>query len=122
MRMLKIAALAAATFGLALPTLAQQPTGQGMQMCQQIWQQADAQNQGFVTGQEAQRMNQAIQTAQAPSGMGGTGGGAAGGTPGTKTPGMTNGMKGGGAAQRVTREEFMSACQRSPQTFQHLRS
>jgi hypothetical protein len=24
--------------------------------------------------------------------------------------------------QRVTRQEFMSACQRSPQSFQHLRS
>lgn len=119
MRMLKIAALTAASFGLALSAQAQQPGGQGAQMCQQIWQQADAQNQGFVTGQEAQRMNQAIQTAQASPGGGTAGGGAAGGTPGTQAQ---PGTKNGSAAQRVTREEFMAACQRSPQAFQHLRS
>lgn len=111
MRMLKIAALTAASFGLALTAQAQtqqQQPQQAQQMCEQIWEQADAQKQGFVTGQQAQRLHQAIQTAQA--GMkGGTGTGA-GGAPGTQTE------------QRVTRQEFMSACQMSPQSFQHLRS
>ena len=112
MRMLKMAALTAASFGLALSAQAQQPGGQSAQMCQEIWQQADDQKQGFVTGQEAQQMHQAIQTAQAGTG------GAAGGAPGTAQPGA----KSQGTAQRVTRDEFMSACQRNPQAFQHLRS
>ncbi len=118
MRMLKIAALAAASFGLAVSAQAQttqQPSAQAQQMCQDIWQQADAQKQGFITGQQAQRMSQAIQTAQSSTGAGG----AAGGAPGTKAqPGGT----GGATADRVTREQFMSACERSPQAFQHLRS
>ncbi|MCL4764839.1 MAG: hypothetical protein KJZ80_01220 [Hyphomicrobiaceae bacterium] len=115
--MLKIAALTAASFGLAVSAhaQAQQPSAQAEQMCQQIWQQADAQKQGFVTGQQAQRMSQAIQTAQASPGAGG----AAGGAPGTKAqPGGTNGA----TAERVTQQQFMSACERSPQSFQHLRS
>lgn len=119
MRMLKIAALAAASFGLALTAHAQtQQSQQGQQMCQEIWEQADAQNQGFVTGQQAQRMHQAMQTAQASPGTGGTAGGAAGGAPGGKAETGTSGS----TAQRVTEQEFMSACQRSPQSFQHLRS
>lgn len=114
MRMLEIAAITAASFGLALTAQAQtqqQQPQQAQQMCEQIWDQADTQNQGFVTGQQAQRLHQAIQTAQAGT-QPGTG---AGGAPGAQ--GQKQQME-----QRVTRQEFMSACQRSPQSFQHLRS
>lgn len=114
MRMLKIAALTAASLGLAVSANAQTQKGQqGQQMCQQIWNQADTQDQGFVTGQQAQRMNQAMRTAQGPR----TKGGAAGGAPGGKAKSGTSGQ-----AERVTRQEFMSACQRNPQSFSHLRS
>jgi hypothetical protein len=105
--MVKIAAMTAASFGLALTAQAQtqqmQPQ-QAQQMCEDIWESADTQNQGFVTGQQAQRLQQAMQTAQGRTGTG------AGGAPQKQTE------------QRVTRQEFMSACQRSPQSFQHLRS
>ena len=121
MRMLKIAALAAASFGLALSVHAQAPQ-QGQQACQQIWSKSDTQNKGFVTGQTAQRLNQAIQTAQTSPGMTGKSG-ATGGAAGGTSKGMAkSGSAGGVKSQRVTRQEFMSACQRDPQAFQHLRS
>lgn len=122
MRMLKIAALAAASFGLALSAHAQAPK-QGQQMCQQIWSKSDTQKRGFVTGQQAMRLSQAIRTAQATPGTSGKRG-ATGGAGGGTTQGMPkSGSAGGGMqGQRVTQQEFMSACQRNPQAFQHLRS
>lgn len=95
--------------------------------CRQIWQQADTQNEGYLTGSKAQAYRQAMAGTRG-SGSGGAGGGmspqsgsASGGAQGAAPSGGGTASSGSAAgSDRLMRSEFLAACMQNPQAFRNV--
>jgi hypothetical protein len=119
-------AAAALSLGLIYSGAGQAQTSNEAE-CRQIWQQADTQNEGYLTGSKAQAYRQAMAGIR-----GGASGGAGGGmSPQSGSPmGGAQGMapSGGGTASsgsaagsdRLMRSEFLAACMQNPQAFRNV--
>jgi hypothetical protein len=121
--------VAALSLGVALTGQAQAQQANEAE-CRQIWERADAQNQGYLSGSKAQAYRQAMAATTSGSGstaQSGTTGGAGGGTAGSAGTGTTGqagtGAGGGtaGAGDRLMRSEFLAACMQNPQAFRNVR-